>query len=263
LAVDVRNWTLSGHTLKCVVASYPAKICRPGSSGRAETLVARCPEAWSLLRSSVGVRLGGHRRQGNMTRIERTFARRAPKQQRSRQTVDDLLEAVQLVAKRHGSHAITTNRIAEAAGVSIGSLYQYFPDKRAIFTALHDRHVDDVRQVIEQTTAACESAPLEEFARELVQGLVNVHAEGAELHEIVSSAVPESTLGFKTALRHTFGRALSRSDQERYGPDETERMLFVLPRMVESLVHGAAHPARSPSRVMAPGARRSVPYWSS
>jgi AcrR family transcriptional regulator len=176
-----------------------------------------------------------------MKTAERPLTRREPKQQRSRQTVDAVLEAVQLVVKRHGTQAITTNRIAEAAGVSIGSLYQYFPDKRAIFTALHDRHVDDVRQVIEQTTAACASAPLEEFTRELVQGLVNAHAEGAELHEIVSSAVPESCLGFKTALHHTFGRVLSRPDQDRYSPDETERMLFVLPRMVESLVHGAAH----------------------
>src|SRR5476649_1719027 len=127
-----------------------------------------------------------------MTTAEATLKRREPKQQRSRQTVDSVLEAVQLVVKRHGSQAITTNRIAEAAGVSVGSLYQYFPDKRAIFTALHDRHVDDVRQVIDQTTAACASASLEELARELIQGLVNAHAELAELHDVVSSAVPES-----------------------------------------------------------------------
>ena len=178
-----------------------------------------------------------------MTTAETTLTRREPKQQRSRQTVDAVLEAVQLVAKRHGPQAITTNRIAEVAGVSVGSLYQYFPDKRAIFTALHDRHVDDVRQVIEQTTAACTSASLEEFARELVQGLMNVHAQAAELHDVVSSAVPESALGFKHALHHTFGRILSRADQERYSRDETERMLFVLPRMVESLVHGGVNPA--------------------
>jgi len=180
-----------------------------------------------------------------MKTTERTLLRREPKQQRSRQTVDAVLEAVQLVVKRHGTQALTTNRIAEAAGVSIGSLYQYFPDKRTIFTALHDRHVDDVRQVIEQTTASCASAPLEEFTRELVQGLVNVHAQLADLHEIVSSAVPQSTLGFKNALHHTFGGVLSRADPERYSLDETERMLFVLPRMVESLVHGAVHQARS------------------
>jgi AcrR family transcriptional regulator len=180
-----------------------------------------------------------------MTTAKGTSTRREPKQQRSRQTVDCVLEAVRLVVKRHGTQAITTNRIAEAAGVSVGSLYQYFPDKRAIFTALHDRHVDDVRQVIEQTTAAYASAPLQEFTRELVRGLVNVHADAAELHEIVSSAVPEGALGFKNALHHTFGRVLSCADQKRYSLDETERMLFVLPGMVESLVHGAVHQARA------------------
>ncbi|WP_051370759.1 TetR/AcrR family transcriptional regulator [Mesorhizobium loti] len=183
-----------------------------------------------------------------MTTLERTFTRREPKQQRSRQTVDAVLEAVQLVVKRHGTRAITTNRIAEAAGVSVGSLYQYFPDKRAIFTALHDRHVDDVRRIIGQTTADCASAPLEEFTRELVRGLVDVHAEAGELHEIVSYAVPQGALGFKNALHLTFGRVLSHADQERYSLDQTERMLFVLPRMVESLVHGAVHPARALSR---------------
>jgi len=183
-----------------------------------------------------------------MTTTKRTFARREPKQQRSRQTVDCVLEAVQLVVKRHGIQAITTNRIAEVAGVSVGSLYQYFPDKRAIFTALHDRHVDDVRQVIGQTTAAYAAAPLQEFTGELVRGLVNVHVDAAELHDIVSSAVPEGALGFRNALHHTFGRVLSRADQTRYSLDETERMLFVLPRMVESLVHGAVHQVRALSR---------------
>jgi len=180
-----------------------------------------------------------------MTTADRTLTRREPKQQRSRQTVDDVLEAVGLVVKRHGTEAITTNRIAEAAGVSVGSLYQYFPDKRAIFSAIHDRHVDDVRQVIEQTMAGCASAPLEDFTRDLVHGLVKVHADGAELHEIVSSAVPESALGFRNALHQTFAQILSPADHNRYSLDETERMLFVLPRMVESLVHGAAHQARA------------------
>lgn len=86
-----------------------------------------------------------------MATAKSDIVRREPKQNRSRQTVDAVLEGVQLVVRRHGPQSITTNRIAEAAGVSIGSLYQYFPNKRAIFTALHERHVDEVRLVIEQT----------------------------------------------------------------------------------------------------------------
>jgi len=176
---------------------------------------------------------------------ERVFTRREPKQQRSRQTVEAVLEAVQRVLKRHGVEAITTNRIAEAAGVSIGSLYQYFPDKQAIFTALYDRHVDEVRHVIERTMADCTSASLEDFTRELVEGLANVHTEHAELHEIVSAAVPEGAHGFKSALQAVFEQAILLAEQDRYTPDETKRMLFVLPNMVEALVHGVAHQNRA------------------
>ena len=120
---------------------------------------------------------------------EKPPTRREPKQQRSRQTVEAVLQAVPLVLKRHGAEAITTNRVAEAAGVSIGSLYQYFPDKQAIFMTLHDRHVDAVRHVMKRTMTDCTMASLEEFTAELVERLANVHAEGAELHQVVSVAV--------------------------------------------------------------------------
>ena len=172
---------------------------------------------------------------------EQALTRREPKQRRSRQTVEAVLGAVQRVVRRHGVEAVTTNRIAETAGVSIGSLYQYFPDKRAIFAALHDRHVEHVRQVIERTMADCTSASLEDFTCELVEGLANVHTEGAELHEIVSGVVPEGAHGFKSALRSSFEQVISRAEQDRYTPDAARRMLFVLPHMVEALVHGVAH----------------------
>jgi len=182
---------------------------------------------------------------------ERTPTRREPKQQRSRQTVEAVLEGVQLVLKRHGAGAITTNRVAEAAGVSIGSLYQYFPDKQAIFMALHDRHVDRVRHLIERTMTYCTSAPLEDFTRELMEGLANLHSEDAELHEIVSVAVPGGANGFKRALQATFHQVISPSKQDRYSAGQTERLLFVLPHMVEALVHGVAHQKQAISRARA------------
>jgi AcrR family transcriptional regulator len=176
-----------------------------------------------------------------MTARERPSARREPRQQRSRQTVEAVLEAVPRVLRRHGAEAITTNRVAEAAGVSIGSLYQYFPDKQAIFMALHERHVDGVRHVIERTVSDCTSASLDELTRELVEQLANVHSEEAELHELLSATVPGSADGFKSALWATFELAMSPTHQDRYTPEETERMLFVLPHLVEALVHGVAH----------------------
>src|SRR3954454_19780925 len=63
-------------------------------------------------------------------------ARKTPRQRRSQQLVDAILEAAIRVLTRDGAHRFTTARVAEAAGVSVGSLYQYFPNKEAILFRL-------------------------------------------------------------------------------------------------------------------------------
>lgn len=183
-----------------------------------------------------------------MARRPATVPRKNATQERSKATVDALLAATARVLVRDGYDHASTNKIAEAAGVSIGSLYQYFPDKQAIFMALHDRHVDEVRRVIEGTMGDCASAPLEALTAELVERLANVHAQDAELHEIISAAVPGSADGFKRALSATFEQVVSPEKQDRYTADEAERMLFVLPQMVEALVHGVARREQAISR---------------
>jgi AcrR family transcriptional regulator len=177
--------------------------------------------------------------------------RREPKQRRSRDTVDAVLEAVPRVLTRHGPQAITTNRIAEAAGVSIGSLYDYFPEKQSIYLALHDRHVDAVHQVIEQTSSHCASASLDEFTLVLVERLAEVHARDAELHELTSAAVPGSADGFKRALQATFEKVILPTFGDGPTSEEAERMLLVLPPMVEALVHGVARQKHASSRALA------------
>lgn len=69
--------------------------------------------------------------------------RRQPVQARSKRTVEWILDAAAHVFGEAG-YAGTTNQVAERAGVSIGSLYQYFPDKDAILVALQDRHLDQI-----------------------------------------------------------------------------------------------------------------------
>src|SRR5580700_3072204 len=111
----------------------------------------------------------------------KAYHRREPQQRRARETVEAVLDAVERVLKRRGLEGVTTNRIAEAAGVSIGSVYQYFPDKRAIFTALHDRHVETIARLIDRTLVEQAAAPLEDFVRALVEALVDAHAADPEL----------------------------------------------------------------------------------
>ncbi|MBX7080706.1 MAG: TetR/AcrR family transcriptional regulator [Nannocystaceae bacterium] len=150
--------------------------------------------------------------------------------------MDTVLDAVAVVLARHGPDAVTTNRICEAAGVSIGSLYQYFPDKQAIYRALHQRHVDEVGRVIERALAEREHASLEDFACALTRDLVDVHTADPELHRLVTALVPEGPAGFRAALHETFEQVIPPTD------DAKQRMLFVLPNLVESLVHGLTQP---------------------
>src|SRR5256885_17137254 len=82
-----------------------------------------------------------------MASTTRLKPRRRPRQERSRETVEAIVEAAAQVFERHGYAAGTTNRIAERAGVSIGSLYQYFPNKDAIVAELARRHIAEIGAV--------------------------------------------------------------------------------------------------------------------
>ena len=70
--------------------------------------------------------------------------RKEPRQERSRDTVEAIVEASARILGRRGWAGLTTNGVAEAAGVSIGSLYQYFPNKLALVEAVRRRHFHDV-----------------------------------------------------------------------------------------------------------------------
>lgn len=185
--------------------------------------------------------------------------RRQPQQLRSRLTVEAVLEAVPRVVQRYGAQAVTTNRIAEIAGVSIGSLYQYFPDKRAIYTALHERHVEEVRKRIEQAQAERDS--VRTFAHALVEGLADVHASSAQVHQLVAAALPDSSEGFRQALQAVFGTVLDGAEP-RPGAD---RMRFVLPHLVEVLVHAVPQqgPAFAPSTAKGEAVRAVLSYVDS
>ncbi|TIV67001.1 MAG: TetR family transcriptional regulator, partial [Mesorhizobium sp.] len=73
-----------------------------------------------------------------------TNPRKNASQDRSRATVDALVEATARILVRDGFDKASTNRIAEEAGVSIGSLYQYYPSKEALVAAVIDRHNQDI-----------------------------------------------------------------------------------------------------------------------
>ena len=82
-----------------------------------------------------------------------TTPRKQPRQSRSKATVDAILDATARVLVEDGYDKLTTNRIATVAGVSIGSLYQYFPNKQAVVMAIADRHAVEMISLLSSTLA--------------------------------------------------------------------------------------------------------------
>jgi AcrR family transcriptional regulator len=96
--------------------------------------------------------------------------RRLPKQKRSQQRVERILEAAAEVFASAGYEAATTHAIASHAGTAIGSLYQFFPDKLAIFHALEKRHMEQVRAIhAKLMTPQMAQLPLEQMIQQLVE----------------------------------------------------------------------------------------------
>lgn len=167
--------------------------------------------------------------------------RRTPKQARSRQTIDAVLQAVVKILKRDGVDAVTTNRIAEVAGVSVGSIYQYFPDKRAIFLALHDRHAEEVARLVDATVVAHAGSPLEDVLCALMEALIDAHAPDPELYALLDAEVPHRGAGahsLQGRLRNALRLALAANRKTADSPRDVERTLFVVAHMIDALSHG-------------------------
>jgi len=176
------------------------------------------------------------------SRVTRSSVRRQPKQRRARQTVDAVLDAVVRVLKREGFDAITTNRVAEVAGVSIGSVYQYFPNKRAIFVALHQRHIEEIDRIVETTLVEHAASSLDELIRAMVEAMVDAHATDPELYELLLTEVPHRAGGaqdFAVRLHGAFRLAISSGAPELKKRGDLDKVVFVVTHMVEALSHGA------------------------
>jgi AcrR family transcriptional regulator len=127
-----------------------------------------------------------------MARKPTTKPRKHASQQRSRATVDALIEATARVLVREGFDRASTNRIAEVAGVSVGSLYQYYPGKEALVVAVIDRHNQEIMQVVRGALAEVASQPIEKAVRRLVAVAIEAHRIDPKLHRVLAEQIPRT-----------------------------------------------------------------------
>ncbi|WP_237051729.1 TetR family transcriptional regulator [Lysobacter antibioticus] len=119
----------------------------------------------------------------------RISSRKHPRQARSNQLVSAILEAAAQVLAAEGAQRLTTARVAERAGVSVGSLYQYFPNKAAILFRLQS---DEWRQTTDLLSTILKDVerPPHERLRTLVQAFIRSECEEAQMRIALNDAAP-------------------------------------------------------------------------
>ena len=116
-------------------------------------------------------------------------ARKRPRQARSERLVADILEAASRVLAREGARRFTTARVAEAAGVSVGSLYQYFPNKESILFRLQTDEWQQTGSQLEAIMTDSTPPPFERL-RSLVLTFFRSECDEARLRVALSDAAP-------------------------------------------------------------------------
>jgi len=169
-------------------------------------------------------------------------ARKKPKQRRSRATVEAILEATARILVADGYDKASTNRIAEVAGVSVGSLYQYFPSKESLVMALCERHCEEMLALFGNLSAELLDAPLPVAIRTWDGKMDEVHRVDPALHQaLVSLALHiglENLTDFDRRGRQLVKFYLDRRKDEII-PQDTELAAFVLAATTESITHRA------------------------
>lgn len=142
--------------------------------------------------------------------------RKLPRQERSRATYEAMLEACARLLREEGYEALTTTGVAERAGVGIGTLYEFFPNKESIVAALiEQRIVRLVADAAARLDASLAIPKLDEAADFLIRGLVDLLVSDRELYRVVLFDVPFSNRlpAMQRALAELF--ALARASGER------------------------------------------------
>ena len=173
----------------------------------------------------------------------RTKPRKSPSQQRSQLTVAALLKATAHILVKEGYESASTNRIAAAAGVSIGSLYQYFPSKEALVAAVVDRHMQEMLELLRAAVDRVREQPVEAATRELVKVMIDAHRVDPRLHRVLVEQVPR--VGRLENVRaidreaYTLIRAYLEAHRDELRVVDLDVASFVCVATVEALTHAA------------------------
>ena len=176
-------------------------------------------------------------------------ARKLPRQDRSRRLVATILDATARILARDGYAQLSTNAVADIAGVSIGSLYQYFPNRDALVTAVVERHGERVHATIVAAVGEAAPSSLAEAVRRIVAAVVTAHRIDPELHAVLEAEMPKLRIfdGHAGTVRAIAGQlaALPPPLLAEIRARDPAHAAAVVGEMVHALVHAALIPPKT------------------
>lgn len=177
--------------------------------------------------------------------MRRHEPKKTPKQARSRFTVGSILEAATQILSQDGSQKLSTNRIAERAGVAVASLYQYFPNKEAIVGALYERQLSEERAEVEARAAELAERDARAIVRVAVKSTVAIHARRPRFVKALLESIPvlglaEAHARAREQVVALVARAMRERRSELREAGDVEMRAFVVVQAVESAIHAAA-----------------------
>lgn len=166
--------------------------------------------------------------------------RKSPRQERSRRTVARILDAAARIFHEQGYAAATTNDIADEADVSVGSLYQYFPNKDALLVALTTRHIEDTTAGLADLLSGLNAeVGFDRILRAVVDFLVEQH-ELDELHLLVMHQAPR-THAINLELERARSQLVETTSHLLASRIEDQRRRALIARMVVATIDASVH----------------------
>jgi AcrR family transcriptional regulator len=201
-----------------------------------------------------------------MVRRPLTKPRKNASQERSQATVDALVEATARILVSEGFDKASTNRIAEKAGVSVGSLYQYFPSKEALVAAVIVRHQKELLEIARRALIEVSALPVRQAVRKLVAVAIEAHRVDPKLHRVLAEQIPRTGKleDVEVFNRETYAlfRAWLQQHREEFRAVDLDLAAFVCVTSIEALTHAAVlhHSEMRPEPLIDEATRLIVGY---
>ena len=190
----------------------------------------------------------------------RLIPRKAPRQRRSEETVAIIRTATIQVLLNQGLAQLTTTRVAERAGVSVGTMYQYFPNKQALLFAIVEHRLGTIEQHMLGALSALEGAGLAVIAHGIVEAWLDVKLDDLDTSRVIYAVGAEFDLSELIAraterIRQAIANVLEQASDARFA--DCEGTAFMMAALVGGSVRAVLEQETTPDDVVR--LRRELP----